>query len=190
MDGEALGREASAGVAAGYRAFVDGTVGAPEVIVELRKELSKGFRVLPVPPPTPFAATSIRIVAERLQLTDPTDPLLIEGYLTLTVRARVEESVIKSAVLKNIKVPQAGPRGLVVPLQLELGPFHVTDGDRLTVEVVAGAADVPLPRLQPARFRHTVEGRPVDWLGSHRPDTAYPWRLWYRIDQAGAAKRG
>jgi hypothetical protein len=187
MDGKALGRAASAGAEAGYRAFVDGTVGAPEVIAELREQLSKGFRVLPVSPPAPFAATSIRIVAERLQLTDPTDPLLIEGYLTLTVRARVEGSVIAGAVLEEIEVPEAGPRGLVVPLDLELGPFDVMDGDRLTVEVLAGVEDVALPPVQPARFGHTLEGRPIDWLGPHRPDTAYRWRLWYRIDQAGAA---
>jgi hypothetical protein len=166
---------------------VDSTVGAPEVITELREELSKGFRVLPVPPPAPFAATSIRIVAERLQLTDPTDPLLIEGYLTLTVRARVEDSMIAGAVLEEIEVPQAEPRGLVVPLDLELGPFDVMDGDRLTVEVLPAAEEVALPPVQPARFTHTLEGRPVDWLGPHRPDTAHPWRLWYRIEQAGVA---
>jgi hypothetical protein len=74
-----------------------------------------------------------------------------------------------------------------VPLDLQLGPIDVMEGDRLTVEVLAGAEDVAVPRVQPARFGHTLEGSPDNWLGPHRPNTTYAWRLWYRIDHAGAA---
>jgi hypothetical protein len=186
MDGTALGREASAGVEAGYRAFVGATVGTPEAIAELREGLGKGFRVLPMLRPAPFAQTSIRIVAERLQLPDPTDPSVIDGYLTFTVRTRVDESVLATAAFEEIDVREAGPRGVVVPLDLEFDPVDVMDGDRLTVEVLAAAEEAALPGAEPARFAHTLEGRPTDWLGPHRPDTAHPWRLWYRIERATA----
>jgi hypothetical protein len=183
LDGRALGHEAAAGVEAGYRAFVDAAVATPEVLAELREGLTKGFRVLPVPPPAPFSAMTIRIVAERLQVSDPSDPLLIDGYFTLTVRARVDESVIASAVIERMEVPESGPRGVVVPLDLELAPFDVIEGDRLIVEVLAGQEEVIGPGAQPARASDRVEGRPADWLGSHLSNTAEPWRLWYRIER-------
>jgi hypothetical protein len=183
LDGRALGREAAAGVEAGYRAFVDAAVATPEVLAELREGLTKGFRVLPVPPPAPFSATTIRIVAERLQVSDPSDPLLIDGYFTLTVRARVDESVIASTVIERIEVPESGPRGVIVPLDLELAPFDVMEGDRLIVEVLAGEEEFIMPGARPASASDTVEGRPADWLGSHLSNTAEPWRLWYRIER-------
>lgn len=111
------------------------------------------------------------------------------SYLTLTVRARVDESVLATASIEEIEVPEAGLRGVIVPLDLELGPVDVMDGDRLTVEVLVAAEEAALPGAEPARFAHTLEGRPTDWLGAHRPDAAQLWRLWYGIDQAGAASR-
>lgn len=53
-------------------------------------------------------------MAERLQLTDTTDPLLIDGHITLTIRVRADESVILASAVEEIDVPAPGPRGAVV----------------------------------------------------------------------------
>jgi hypothetical protein len=102
MDGGEVGRLAAAGAEAGYRAFVDATTGTLAEVAELREGLSRGFHAFPaLPTPEPFARTTLRIVTERLQLTDPTDPLLIDGYVTLVVQVRAAESIIVEATVED-----------------------------------------------------------------------------------------
>lgn len=181
LDGAKIGRRAAAGAEEGYRAF---TAYTQRVIADdaLKEGIEKGFRPLPLPSPAPFKTTRLRIVAERLQLSDPADALRVDGSLTLTVRVRLDRVVSVAEVVREIAVPEPEHHRTLVVLDLELGPFDVHDGAWLTVEVL----DVPAPEISggvgAVRFTDSLEGDPSEWIGAHRPHGAWPWRLWYRIE--------
>lgn len=128
--------------------------------------------------------TRIKIVAERLQFPDATDPVLANGPLTLTARFLLDGSVLATLDLNDVELPHFDARGGVITLEeIELAEMVVQDGERLTVELLVGTWSEGYVDPQFVRFADTLSGDVSGWLGRHPPQQAQPWRLWYRIEQ-------
>ncbi|HSJ29766.1 MAG TPA: hypothetical protein VLB67_16295 [Acidimicrobiia bacterium] len=181
LDGPEIARRAAAGAEDGLRTFVDVVGSMAATAVEVREGLDDGVRrFAPDRPSGLFEVTRMRVVAGRLRMSDPTDPVLLGGSLNLSLRVRVEESVVLSEALE-IELPRFESHGAVVDLDVDLGEIDVQDGERLTVEVFEGEPG-PDPAVATARFADTLTGDPVGWRGEHTPAEAGTWRLWYRIE--------
>jgi hypothetical protein len=62
-----------------------------------------------------------------------------------------------------------------------LAEIVAQSGERLTVELLIGAAALNEAVKDLVRFQATHDGDPSSWLGGHAPDRAQAWRLWNRI---------
>jgi hypothetical protein len=184
LDPERIVRRAAEGAELGYRALLETTRESVSAGERLARVLDKGFR--PLPPesiPVPVELLQVRVVAERLQLPDPKDPVLVDGRFTLTIRMRLGGSVVASDVIEELEVPPLEHGGALVDLDRVLYEGVVQSGELLLLQVVAGAAGrepVPPGRV---RFRDRLGGHPSTWIGGHVPSSAQPWRLWYRIER-------
>jgi hypothetical protein len=187
LDPDAIVRRAAEGSEQGYRALVAAVQSSSTSADEMAGRLADNFR--PLPPGSiqiPVELIRLRVVAERLQLTDPTDPELVDGRFTLTARLRVAGSVIANKVIDGIAVPPFEPRGAFVNLDHVLYEGVVQSGEGLVVEIVSGAVGrEPIGRDR-VRFSETVESEPSTWMGAHTPSPGQPWRLWYRVEHAGS----
>ena len=88
----------------------------------------------------PVELLQVRIVAERLQFPDPKDPALVDGRTTLTTRLRLGGSVVAHEVIEDVELPSFEGRGAVLDLDRVLYEGVVQSGERLLLEVAAGAA--------------------------------------------------
>jgi hypothetical protein len=183
VDGAEIAKRAAAGAKSGYGAFVDAMVTSKAESARVRKALGKSFAAAPADlSPAPFAITAIRVVAERLQFSNPSDPALADGRVTLTVRVRIDDTAIAAQSIEDVKVPELSHRNAPVDLSRDLGRLELQSGDRMTIEVTEGSAEHLVPGSGPARFSVTLDGDPSGWIRTHRPDGSQDWRLWYRVE--------
>jgi hypothetical protein len=190
LDPEGIARRAAEGVELGYRALVETTRESATAGENLARALEEGFRPFPLESiPIPVELLQVRVVAERLQLPDPADPVLADGRVTFTIRLRVGGSVVVSEVIGEIEVPSFEPRGALVDLDRALYEGVVQSGEPLRLEVVTGAAADEPVSPERVRFRAALGGDPSSWIGVHEPGSAEPWRLWYRVEQIDGYER-
>jgi hypothetical protein len=124
----------------------------------------------------------LRVVAERLQLPDLTDPALLDRDVTFTARVSLSGLVVASNVME-IEVPSATAADAVVELDSVLYDGVAQSGESLLLELVLGTdARDPIPPER-LRFSETLSGLPSTWIGPHVPAQAQLWRLWFRVEQ-------
>jgi hypothetical protein len=181
LNGTELIRRATAGAADGHRAFVEVVERASSRTVGIGGGFAAGFRQLAAPLPPPFHVVPMRVVAEQLHLADPSDPALLEDPLILSIRVRLEETVVCSETLE-IPPPEVDPRGAVLSVDLELGQIDVQHGERFIIDVLEGQLHPNQESVEALRATHRLEGDPSSWLGPQRTADTSSWRLRYRIE--------
>jgi hypothetical protein len=185
LDPDAIVRRAKEGAEQGYRALVTTMQSASTLAAEIAARLADDFQKLPPRSiQIPVDLLGVRVIGERLQLTDPTDPALVDGHFTLTARLKVDGSVIADNVIDGIDIPPFEPRGAFVGLSHVLYEGVVQSGESLVIEIVSGAVGREPVNRERVRFSETLEGEPSSWIGVHTPSPRHPWRLWYRVEQA------
>ena len=185
LDPDAIRRHAGEGLVAGHKLLLDSLGQAATDASELRQRLESTIRTPQAEEiPISVGLTPIKIVAESLQFPDATDPELANGPLTLTARVFLDGSVRAIRVLDDVELPEFDAHGGVITLgETTLAEMVVQDGERLTVELLAGTWSAGYVDPQFVRFADTQGGDVSGWLGSHPPHLAQPWRLWYRVEQ-------
>jgi hypothetical protein len=195
LDAGEIARQASQGVAQGKAALVDALQSTARESEAVAARLADAFA--PSPGPVGVETVSLRIVAERLQFPDPTDPALATppgrrshpgpGHLTVSIRAVLGGSVAGSVVIQDLEIPAFHPAGAFVDLQRVVYEGPAQSGQSLDIEVVAGlVVREPVPAGQ-LRFNASLDSDPSSWSGSHAPDRTQAWRLWYRVENTAAA---
>jgi hypothetical protein len=192
LDPDAIARYAAEGIKQGHLALIDtiqSSAAASKGIVGI---LEGAFQLSPQGPISVDLIT-LRVVAERLQLPDPTDPALAGGRrvreqdgptrFTITARVAIAGSVIAHTVIDEIEVPSFQSGGAFVDLDRVLYEGVVQSGESLVIEIVAGAAGRERVAAEQVRFNDTIEGDPSSWVGPHVPSRSQAWRLWYRIEK-------
>jgi hypothetical protein len=151
------------------------------------RRLAEGFRAIPADAiPVPVEIVRLRVVIDRVQLTDPGDPATVDGHVTLTARAKLTGSVVAIEVLEDVPVPDFTPAGAFVEVDRVLVDEPIQSGEDLTVEILEGAWGLDAAPADGLRFRDTLRGDPSTWVGTHNPTRQHSWRLWYRIERAEA----
>jgi hypothetical protein len=192
LDAGAIARHAAEGVKQGHLALVDTLRSSAVASKELAGRLADAFHLSPQLP-IPVDLIPLRVVAELLQLPDPTDPALVGGYrargegdprrLTFTVRVTLAGLVVAYAVIDEIEVASFQLGGAFVHLDRILFEGLVQSGESLAIDVVTGTAGREGVAAERLRFNETVAGDPSSWVGPHAPSQSHPWRLWYRIEK-------
>ena len=184
LDPEIIVRRATEGVELGHRALLETVRESATASEKLAHLLTDGLHSLsPKSIPIPVELLHVRLAAIRLQFPDPTDPVLAHGRLTLTIRLRIGRSWVATEVIEEA-VPSFEPHGAVVDLHRVLYDGVVQSGERLLLEVVAGAVGGEAVSRERVRFRASLGGHPSTWLGSHEPSSTQPWRLWFDVKQS------
>jgi hypothetical protein len=188
LDPEAIARQARKGVELGYEALSETTRSSAEAVEELTGRLTEGFRPLDKESISiPVELVPVRIVAERVQLTDLTDPALVGGRFEITARLWLAGSIVANEVIEAIEVPQLESQGAFAALDRILFEGVAQTGENLVVELIAGSAGGEHVEAERVRFRETLTGPPSTWLGSHTPSREQEWRLWFRVERGDAA---
>jgi hypothetical protein len=192
LDPDAIRHHAAEGLVAGHQLLLDSLDQAAADAGELREQLASTIQTPQAEEiPVSVGLTRIKIVAERLQFPDATDPVLANEPLTLTARVLLDGSVLATLDLDDVELPQFDARGGVIPLEeIELAEMVVQDGERLTVELLVGTWSEGYVDPQFVRFADTLSGDVSGWLGRHPPHPAQPWRLWYRIERVANYTEG
>jgi hypothetical protein len=191
LDPDAIRQKATAGAEDGLRLLTVSLERASTDLAALRDQLTDQSQPLPVETiPIPIETARVRIVAERLQLPDASDPVLLDDQLSLTLRVRLDEAVIATHTIEQLGIPPFGVHGALIDLRQDLAWATVQTGQILSIEVLVGAWRFDEMGPEVMRFREELTGDPSGWLGRHAPGRAQPWRLWYRIDPIDAASTG
>ena len=139
LDADAIQRHAAAGVKHGYTTLVDAVRSSEAASREIVARLDDAFR--PVSPePIPVDLVALRVVAERLQLPDRTDPVLANERFTVTARVALNGSVSGAEVIRQIEIPSSEPAGAMIDLDRVLYEGVVQTGESLTIEILTGEA--------------------------------------------------
>jgi hypothetical protein len=189
LDPDAIARHAAQGVKQGHTALVNAVESSAAASRAIVGRLEDAFQPS-LQESIPVELIELRIVAERLQLPEATDPALADGRLTFTARVALAGSVRAYAVVKEIEVPSFQPAGAVIDLDRVLYEGIVQTGESLTVEILTGEATRERVASERIRFSETIVGNPSNWTGAHAPSLNQPWRLWYRIDKPGDTSLG
>jgi hypothetical protein len=158
--------------------------GAASTIGTLRDTL-RSSAVPSVDVRIPIDVRRLRIVAESLQFPDGSDPALIGPRVTLTVRIKLDATVLAYEVLEELSLPRFAERGGLVDLRRDVGHVDVQTGENLSVEVLAGRWTSGEANPDALRFFDTLRGDVSQWIGTNAPARSQLWRLWYRIEEAG-----
>ena len=177
---EVIMRKALEGAQLGKAVFVEAVRSSAVASGKLADLVEGTFRSLPVA--LQVERIPLRIVADRLQLPDPTDPALAEGHLALTIQLSIGDVVVASEVLEAIDVSSPQPGGIFVTLDRVLYEGFVQERERLVLDVFTGDSGREPVATERLRFAVTLEGKPSTWIGRHIPSRAQTWRLWYRIE--------
>jgi hypothetical protein len=188
LDPDAILQRAGEGVELGYAALRETVRSSFPAAEALGARLDEGFGSLSTESiPIPVELARLRIVAERLQLTELTDPALVAGRFTFTVRVNLAGSVVATRVVAEVDAPRLESHGAFVDLDLVLFDGVAQSGESLAVEVLDGAAGREHVSPERVRFLDTLTGSPSTWVGAHSPSRTQTWRLWYRIERSDAA---
>jgi hypothetical protein len=195
LDPDAIGRHAAEGVKQGHRALVDTIQSSAAASKGIVGRLEEAFKLSPHGP-IPVDLIKLRVVAERLQLPDPTDPAVANDQgagvkrrperFVITLRVSLAGSVIAHKTIDDIEVPKFESGGAFIDLDSVLFEGVVQSGESLTVEVVTGAVGRGPVDAERVRFMETIEGHPSNWVGPHLPSRSQLWRLWYKIEKTDA----
>jgi hypothetical protein len=186
LDPEAITRHAAEGFKQGQLALVAAVQSSAAASKRIVSRLEDAFRPSPQGP-LPVDLVALRVVSERLQFPDPTDPALADGRITITARAAIAGSVSTFDVIKEIELPSSEPAGAFIDLERVLYEGVVQTGESLVIELVTGEAAREQVSSERVRFSDTLDGDPMHWAGAHAPARSQHWRLWYRIETGAAA---
>jgi hypothetical protein len=183
MNNEAIRRRAVDGVSLGLdllRKAIDDAAKAYSAMSSELAFLGKPQIELRIP----IKSHRLRIIAEALQLPDPSDPALIDGRAVVSIRIRQDDddgggTPPPPGCFQDIVLPSFEVRGGLNKLDGEVGAFEVQTGESLTVEVLAGRESTGREAI---RFRETLRGEASSWIGKRAPAPSQAWRLWYRIE--------
>jgi hypothetical protein len=190
LDSDAIVRHAVEGATRGHQALTDFMRSSANGAAAIATRLTDTFEPLaPESITIPVELVTVRVVAERLQFTDPKDPVLVDGRCTLTARLSLGGVVAGNEVIDGIDLPQFEARGAFLPLDKVLYEGVVQSGESLVVEIVTGDAGQQSVTPDRVRFCDEVGGSPSNWVGAHPPSANQPWRLWYRVEHVGTHKR-
>lgn len=182
LDPELIVRRATEGVELGRRALLETVREMVEAGETLMDALAAPVRPLsPESIPIPVELLHVRIAAVRLQLPDPTDPVLADDGFTFTIRLRVGRAGLASEMIEAT-VPSFEQHGAVIDLDRVLYEGVVQSGEALLLEVVTGAAPSGAVSPDRVRFSDRLDDHPSTWLGVHEPGPMEPWRLWYTVE--------
>ncbi len=155
----------------------------------LRETLATSI-VPPVEVDIPVDVRRLRVVAEALQFPDATDPALFGRRVTLTIRIKLDSTVLAYQIVEGIDLPLFKEHGVIIELNRQVGEIDVQTGESLSVEVLMGRWKSQDPGSEAIRFSDTLRGNASTWIGKIAPARSQAWRLWYSIgDIAEYAKR-
>jgi hypothetical protein len=184
LDAGAIARHVAEGVREGQRELLDALRSSAAAIGEVVGRLEETFP--PVSPePISVSLIGLRVVAQRLQIPDLTDPALANGRPTITAKVSVAGTIAAETVLEGIDLPAfEEAAGAVLDLDQTLFDGVVQTGESLVVDIVTGEAARDRPAPDSVRFSEKLQGDPSSWVGTHAPSRKQAWRFWYRIERA------
>jgi hypothetical protein len=182
LDPAAITKHAEEGLHAGNVALAGAIRSAATAFSDLVAQLEDSFQPTS-PQPPPIETLEVRIVAERLQLPEPTDPAVVDGTITFTTQTSFTGTVAATEIFAQVEIPDFESRGAFVELDRVIYDGVVQSGEELTVEVVT--SDTAHRAIDPEHvvFTDSLTGGPAYWIGRHTPSKHQPWRLWYRIER-------
>ncbi|MEP7274515.1 MAG: hypothetical protein ABI882_23695, partial [Acidobacteriota bacterium] len=185
LDREAIRHRAVEGVARSQDLVRESVDDAASMLGALRATLAASTTPRPTDVLIPIDIRRLRIVAEALQLPEPSDPALIGHRVTLTIRIRLDESVAVHQVLEDIELPPFDERADIIDLSRDLGEVEVQRGESLSIEVLVGSWNSEEVDPEVIRFTDTLRGDASKWIGKRIPERSQAWRLWYKLEEGG-----
>jgi hypothetical protein len=183
LDPEAIRRRAVEGVSRAHALLRKSVDDAATAFGALRDTLAASA-VPSFDVHVPIDVRRLRVVAEALQFPDASDPALIGRRVTLTVRIKVDATVLAYEILEDIDLPSFKARGGVIDLSRDVGEIEVQTGESLSVEVLVGRWTWEEAGAEAIRFSDTLRGDASRWIGKIAPARSQAWRLWYSIEEA------
>jgi hypothetical protein len=184
LDGEAIRQRAIAGVSRGHALLRKSVEDAAAAMGALHATLSASGVSRPIDLRIPIEVRRLRVFAEALQFPEPGDPVLIAGHVTLTIRIRLDDSVVAHHILERVEVPSFEARGSIIDLRCDVGEIDVQTSESLSIEVLVGSWTSQEVDPEAIRFSETLRGDSSNWVGNHVPARSQIWRLWYRIEES------
>jgi len=184
LNREAIHQRAVDGVSRGHALLRKSVEEAATAIGSLHSTLVASSVPRPIDVQIPIDLRRLRVVAETLQFSEPGDPVLIAGHVTLTIRIRLDDSVVAHQTLERIEVPSFEARGSIIELSCDVGEVEVQTGESLSIEVLVGRGTSEEVNPEVIRFKDTLRGDASKWIGKNTPARSQAWRLWYRIEES------
>jgi hypothetical protein len=180
LDPDAIRQRAAHGIARGRDLLRQSVADAASALDKLRSTMGEGAAARLTDLSIPIDIRRLRVVVDRLQFPDPGDPALIGRRVLLTIRIRLNESVVAHHVL-DVDVPRFDHRGGIIDLKRDIGEVDVHAGERFSIEVLAGHWQSQEVDPGVVRFTDTRSGNASEWIGPRVPARSQTWRLWYHI---------
>jgi photosystem II stability/assembly factor-like uncharacterized protein len=154
------------------------------------------FVIQAIRPSEPEKHKRLRVVLERIQITDDKDPCILgRGEFVFTTEVAINGDPVRGG---RWRIPERGvievsdrPSRNVVELDQPIFDGCVKTGERMRISLVATELDLFTADDQTTRYSRTFYGDPSTWIGSYRPDDEpkdpekmWDWRVWYRIEEA------
>lgn len=189
LNPEAIRQRAVHGVSRAHALLKKSVDDAASAFGALRETLATST-VPPVDVHIPVDVRRLRVVAEAVQFPDATDPALFGRRVTLTIRIKLDSTVLAYQILEDIDLPSFNAHGGIIELNRQVGEIEVQTGESLSVEVLMGRWKSEAADSEALRFSQTLRGNASKWIGKTAPARSQAWRLWYSIeDVAEYAKR-
>lgn len=188
LNPEAIRQGAVEGVSRAHVLLKQSVDDAVSAFGALRETLATST-VPPVDVHIPVDVRRLRVVAESLQFPDATDPALLVRPMTLTIRIKLDSTVLAYQIVES-DLPSFTAQGGIMELNRQVGEIDVQTGESLSVEVLVGRWKSEEADSEAIRFNDTLRGNASKWIGKIAPARLQAWRLWYSIkDVAEYAKR-
>ncbi len=178
LDPTAIARHAREGIEHGRAALVDAIRNSAAASEKIAAQVAETFTP-PLDLSPPIELVDIRVVAERIQLPDPADPVLADSTATVTVRVSLAGIPVAT---QTLEIEPSSRDGQTIEVDRVLYEATVQSGEWLLVELAAGTADYTCIPADSLRFAATLTGPPARWIGAHTPAPTQKWRLWYRVE--------
>lgn len=183
LNREAILQRAVDGAYRGQELLRESVANAAASLAAVHATLTQKATPQPVDLQIPIDVRQLRVVADTLQVLDPADPGLLNRQVTLTIRIRLDRSVVVHRIIENLELPPFNERGSVVDLFRDVGELEVQSGESLSIEVLVGNWSSEDVHPEVIRFQDTLRGDISKWIGKSIPARSQPWRLWYRIEE-------
>lgn len=186
LNREAIRQRAVDGVSRGQALLRKSVEDAATSLAAVHATLTASATPRPIDVRIPIDVRQLRVVAETLQLPDPSDPVLLDREVTLTIRIKLDLSVVAHQIIEGVELPASDERGSVIDLRRDVGEVGVQTGESLSIEVLVGSWTSEEVNPEVIRFKDTLRGDASKWIGKSIPARSQAWRLWYRIEETGA----